>query len=57
MKSSLEIQLKQLNIKMDLLLHKQDSTITTIQKIAGKAVDLAQVQVQGKFATAESESV
>ena len=55
--SSLEIQLKQLNTKMDLLLRKQDSTIITTQKIAGKAVDLAQVQVQGKFATAGSEPV
>ena len=56
-KSSLKTQLKQLNTKMDLLLHKKDSTITTTQKIADKAVDLAQVQVQDKFATAELESV
>ena len=52
--SPLEIQLKQLNTKMNLLLRKQDSTITTTQKIAGKAVNLA--QKQGTFATA-SESV
>ena len=51
--SPLEIQLKQLNTKMNLLLRKQDSTITTTQKIVDKAVDLAQGQKQSTFATAE----
>ena len=56
-KSPLKIQLKQLNSKMNLLLCKQDNTIITTQKIADKAVKLAQEQVQkqGKSATTMSE--
>ena len=57
-KSPIEIQLKQLNTKMGLLLCKQDSNFIITQKIADKAEELVQEQAQrqesSKAATTET---
>lgn len=57
--SPLKIQLKQLNTKIDLFLHKQESTSITTQKMVNKAVEIAQeqAQVQEQIKTAASKTV